>query len=237
MGSSLTRFFALLIGGALMVPTAAEAQSIPSPFSYLEQKQEFGIYGGLLNSGTGRFGYGPSGGPMLGLRYGIELSGPLGVEGVVGIVDASRDIIDPGRVEGDRVIGQADMLLTMIDARIRFSFPGRRSWHNLSPFLTAGGGVVLNSSGQADADQLLLPEDVFDFGTSFFGTLGLGTRWFITDRLALRGDGVFSLWQISTPPGFSDPARDFAAVADAEWLWGHVVHGGTALALVSSTRS
>lgn len=220
MGLSLMRFYTVLVICALLTPVAAMAQTIPSDFSYLEKRQEFGLFGGYMSSGSGRFGYGPTGGPTLGARYGIELSGPMGFEGVIGVVDSQRDVVDPGRDEGDRIVGQADQLLTTIDARIRFSFAGRRSWKQLSPFLTFGGGMVLNSSDTAPADELLLSEDVFDFGTSFYGTLGVGSRWFITERFALRGDGVFSLYKIDTPPGFSDPARGFLNVEEGEWLAG-----------------
>lgn len=175
---------------------------------------------GYMQAASGRFGYAPKGGLMMGLRYGVELSGPLALEGLAGVVDAKRDVIDPGRVEGDRIIGEADARLAVIDGRIRFSFPGRRSWHGLSPFFTAGGGIVFDTSGRSERDDILLPADVFEMGTSFFGTLGLGSRWFLTESIALRGDGVFSLWQVDTPPGFSDPARGFESVEDGEWLWG-----------------
>jgi len=42
----------------------------------------------------------------------------------------------------------------------------------------------------------------------------------VSERFALRGDGVFSLWKIDTPPGFSDPARGFTGVAAGEWVQG-----------------
>jgi len=210
---------ALILFG-LSCPALADAQTIPSPFSYLERGQEFGIFAGHMNSGSGRFGFGPKGGIMAGARYGVELSGPISFEGVVGYVDGERDVVDPGREEGDRIIGQADASILTIDARMKFSFVGRRSWHNLSPFFTAGGGIAIDSSSPSELDRILLPADVFDFGTSFFGTLGLGSRWFLSDAIALRGDWVFSLWKIDTPPGYADPERGFIAVEDGEWVWG-----------------
>lgn len=220
MGSSFNRIAALAVGAWLTLPAAGSAQTIPSPFEYLERRQEAGIFGGVTSVGTGRFGYAPSGGPIFGARYGLELSGPLGLEGVVTFIDSKRDVVDPSRVEENRVIGEADEMLTSIEARLRFSFAGRRMWNRISPFLTLGGGAVLSTSSDDTLDQTLLPEDVFDFGTSFYGTLGLGTRWFVTDRLALRADGVFSLWKVDTPPGYSDPTRAFEEVEDGEWLRG-----------------
>lgn len=210
---------ALAIGlGVGASPT--DAQTIPSPYRYIEARQELGIMAGVLDAATGRFGYGPSGGTRLAARYGVELSGPLSFEGIVGVVDGTRDVVDPGRAEGDRVIGQADSRLTTVEARIKFTFTGRRSWNDLAPFFVFGGGVAFDVAAASELDDILLAEDVFDFGTSFFGTLGIGSRWFLTERFALLGEGTFSLWKIDTPPGFSDPSRGFEGVSDGEWTRG-----------------
>jgi hypothetical protein len=214
------RLSIVTLAGSLLLPVQVRGQSIPSPYQFLEQKQEAGLFSGYLSAETGRFGFGPSGGTLLGGRYGIELTGPLSLEGVLGLISGKRDIINPGRIEGEQLVGEGDVLLTTIDARLRFSFTGARSWHGLSPFLAAGGGVVFDAAGTPEVEADLEPADVFDFGTSFFGTLGAGTRWFLTDTFALRLDGVFSLWGIDTPPGYSDPERGLANVAESEWMSG-----------------
>jgi len=211
---------AVSLMAALLIPGTARAQSIPSSFRFLERKQEVGIYGGYMSANNGRFGYAPTGGTLLGAKYGVEVSGPLAFEGTVGIVDGTRDVIDPSRPEGSRIIGEADVLLTTIDARFRFSFAGQRAWKGFSPFITAAGGVAIDSSPSNELDGELLAGDVFDFGTSFFTSLGLGTRWFVSERIALRADGAFSLWKVDTPPGFSDPDRGFLGVSEGEWLGG-----------------
>lgn len=211
---SFTAVMALAALGA----SAVEAQSVPSPFSFIEKKQEAGLIFGEVDAGTGRFAYAPKGGRLYGGRWGIELSGPLSLEGVATMIDGTRNIVSPGRVEGDRVIGEADVRLTTVDARFKFSLTGDRAWHRLSPFLLAGGGVVFDLEDETETDRTLEPEDRFEFGTSFYGTSGLGVRWFMTDRFALRLDGTFSLWKVGTPPGFSDPAYGFEAVEEDEWL-------------------
>lgn len=220
MRFSIVTYFAAPFMLLMVPPTPGQAQAIPSSFSYVEPKQEIGPYVGPMTAKTGRFGFGPSGGTALGVRYAIQLSGPLSFEGVVGVVDGTRDVIDPGRVEGDRVIGQADALITTIDARFKFSFTGQRAWKRLSPFIVFGGGIALDTSPTSEHDATLLAADVFDFGSSFFGTVGAGTRWFVTERIGVRGDAVFSLWKIGTPPGFSDPERAFENVPEGEWLRG-----------------
>lgn len=221
MRLSPASFPAAVAGLLLLLPLPATGQSIPSPFEYLERRQEAGPFVGLMPVGTGRFDYGPSGGLVYGARYAIELSGPLSFEGMAAGVDATRKVVDPSRVEGDRIIGEVDSPILLLDAGLRFTFTGRRSWHGLAPFIGAGGGIALDMGDTAGLDKRLLPEDVFDFGTSFFGTMSGGTRWFLTDRIAARVDGIFSLWKIDTPPGwFSDPTRGFENVSDGEWVAG-----------------
>ncbi|MGD8320553.1 MAG: hypothetical protein PVJ02_08865 [Gemmatimonadota bacterium] len=201
-------------------PATLSGQNIPSPFRFVETRQEIGVFAGTSSVGTGRFGFGPSGGVNYGARWGIRLSGPLGFEGVGGLISGTRDVINPARLEGDRKIGEANVLLGTVDARLRFTLTGDRSWHALAPFLVAGGGVVFNVGGTQEVDQQLDTQDRFSFGTSFLGTLGGGTHLYLTDRLALRGDAIFSLWKIKTPPGFSNPERGISNVAESEWVGG-----------------
>jgi hypothetical protein len=200
--------------------TAVDGQTIPSAYTYIETRQEIGPYVGHMGAATGRFGYGPSGGLMYGGRYGLQLSGPMSLEGVAGIVSGTRDIINPARPEGDRVIGEGDVRIATIDARLKFSATGDRAWHSLSPFVVFGAGVAFDLADPSVAETALEARDVFEFGTSFFGTLGIGTRWFVSDRVGVQTDGSFSLWRLKTPPGFSDTDRGFDAVEDREWVRG-----------------
>ena len=208
------------LAAALIQAPAAGAQTIPSPFTFIEATQETGLFVGHMSAATGRFGYGPSGGTLFGARYGVGLSGPLSFEGAWGLVSGTRDVINPGRAEGARVVGVGDVLLTTIDARLRFSLTGERAWHGLSPFLAVGIGMVFDLEGSAEADSDLEAEDVFDFGSSLFTTISVGTRLFVSERFTLRTDGVFSIWKIETPPGFSNPLRGFRAVEESEWVRG-----------------
>ena len=203
-----------------LAPSWADAQSIPSPYSYFGAKKETGPVVGYMSAATGRFGYGPPGGALLGLRWGIELTGPLSFETVAGVVSGSRDIVNPGRDEGERKVGEADVQLMTLDARLKFGLTGDRTWHKIAPFIVFGGGMAFDLAGVDPLEDDLAPEDRFAFGNSFFGTLGGGTRWFLTDRFGVRADAVFSLWKLKTPPGFSDPERDFGNVEESEWVRG-----------------
>jgi len=211
---------AVLLLGGLAQASDLQGQTIPSPYRFIEERQEVGLFAGYLDASTGRFGDGPGGGLWLGARYGLELTGPLSLEAVVGAVNGSRDIVSPGRPEGDRVVGEADALITTIDGRLKFSAVGARAWHGLSPFIVLGGGIAFDAAESPATDELLEPDEVFDFGPSFFGTAGFGTRWFLSRGLALRADALFSLWKITTPSGFGDPQFGFEAVEEGEWVRG-----------------
>lgn len=195
-------------------------QTIPSPYRFIDQNQEAGLFAGFLSPGTGRFGFGPKPGPAWGARYSVNVGGPFGLEGAVTHSPTTRDIVDPGRVEGDRVVGDMSSQLVMIDARLRFTLTGNRTWHRLAPFLMTGGGVVFDVSKDNSDEELLLDGDRFSMGTSFVGLLGGGFRWFPVDRFLVRGDLSLFLWRLKTPRGYSDPEREFAGVDQKEWVSG-----------------
>ncbi len=201
-------------------PRALTAQTVPSPYRFLEFRQEAGPFVGFMSPGTGRFGFGPGSGPAWGARYGIDISGPFGLEAVVTHSPTQRDIIDPGRVEGDQVVGEMSSHVVMIDGRLRFSLTGDRAWHGLSPFLFTGGGVAFDVAGDESDLELILSDDRFKFGTTFVGILGSGLRWFPSERFLIRGDFSLSLWRLKTPRGFRDPARAFEGVGEKEWVSG-----------------
>jgi hypothetical protein len=222
--------FSLALAGLFssLMPHQVEGQSIPSPYRFFETRQEAGVFLGVANQGTGRFGYGPSPGLSVGARYGIQLGGPFGLEAVVGYHPTTRDIVDPTRVEGDMVVGEADANIMSFDARIRFSLTGDRSWRGLSPFALIGGGMAWDAAGESEADDLVLPGDRFEFGSRFMTVLGGGVRWFLTERILIRADLTLTMNRLETPKGFLDPDRGLTGVGEKEWVSGPAFSIGTA---------
>ncbi|MEZ4417832.1 MAG: hypothetical protein R3E10_18905 [Gemmatimonadota bacterium] len=207
--------------GALLLAlfhAPARAQTIESPFSFIDKRQAGGLFVGYRSAGTGRFGYGPGPGPIFGAVYDLEVAGPLGLDVVTTINPTTRDVINPDLPEGARVTGSADVLLTSIEALFRFSLTGRRTWHGLSPHLSAGGGMAFESKGAQPDDERVLVDDRFSFGNSFLTTMGGGVRWIPGQRLTFRTDFGFSLWRLETPRGFADPDRAFEGVQEREWV-------------------
>lgn len=215
---------AALVMGAL-APAPSSAQAVPSPYRFVEERQEVGAFAGYLSANTGRFGFGPKGGLWVGGRYGLELAGPLSIEGVAGAVLGKRDVVSPSRPAGDRVVGEGDVIIPTVDGRLKLSLMGARSWNGLSPFLLFGGGVAVDVAEEPAANDLIDADEVFDFGTTFFGTAGLGTRWFISRSIAVRADAVFSLWKLTTPPGFGDPQLGLGPIQRGEWVSGLSITG------------
>ena len=204
----------------LLIPGKREAQTVPSVYQFLEKAQEAGPFVGRVTLSTGRFGYGPKGGLIFGGRYGVHVSGPISLEGAIGVVEGERDIISPGRDEGDRVIGSAEVMMAKVDASLRFSLTGHRTWHGLSPSLIFGGGITFDTAERSPTEETLVAADRFELGKSFVGSLGLSTHWYLSNSIALRGDGLFFLSRLGTPPGFSDEARGFEGVEKGEWVQG-----------------
>lgn len=196
---------------------AAVGQTIPSPYEFFETRQEASAFSGRINPGTGQFGYGPGPGPMFGVRYGLELSGPLSVDGVVSLIPTSREVVDPQRREGDRMIGTADVRLVTAEARFKLSLTGARTWHHINPFVFAGAGAAWDLATSSLVELGLAPADQFKFGTAFLGVLGGGVRWFVGDQWVVRGDGALHLWKLDAPSGFQLVERGFSAVGSSEW--------------------
>ncbi len=213
---------ALALTLAALIGSEARAQTIPSPYRFIDTRQEAGLFaGGNFIVGEGQYGIGPKPGPMIGARYGITIGGPFSLDGVVTYADTERDVKDPDEEGNLTTIGQAPMQLLTIDARIKFNVLGTRTWHKIAPFFLAGAGITFDLAGQSALDQQLLPEDRYDFGNSFAGILGAGTRWFPTERFSFRADLALQLWQQDIPAGY--PLRPLLFDApNSEWIqaWG-----------------
>lgn len=201
----------------LLAPSAAGAQSIPSPYRFVEPGQEANAFTGLFQGDRGRFGFGPGRGLLYGLRYSVHLTNTLALEALGTYIDATRDIVNPALEEGSRVIGEAPADLFFADARLRWSLTGRRTWHGIMPYVFTGGAVGFGMSGITEVDRQLEAPDRYEFGTELGATLGAGFRVHLGDRWALRADGALLLYKIDVPRGYRDPEREFTAVPESEW--------------------
>ena len=217
----------LLFWGA--IPSLLAAQTIPSPYRHIETGQQAGIFAGWMSFDRGRYDLGPGSGIIVGGKYALESTGPLGLEGLLSFFPSTRYVINPRRLEGDRNIGEADALIGTAEACIRLNLMGRRGWNGISPFLYGGGGLAFDFTGARASDETLFAEDRFTFGNSFLGLLGSGVRWIPTRNVQLRADVSLRFWSIDTPEGFQSPEVGFENVPRGEWVKGLAVTVGLAI--------
>lgn len=165
-----------------------------SPFRDLDQKHELTGFAGYLRSQTDPAGVAWRGGPMLGARYELHLGGPGYLFGRVAAVQSQRTVKDPAKPLAERELEERSGQLLVADVGIAFSLTGHKTWHDLSPVVTVGGGVVTDFRG-TDAGG-------FRFGTPFALTVGGGVRWAPAGRLQGRVDLTDYLHRISYPERF-----------------------------------
>ncbi len=191
---------------------------MPSPYRYLEKGQEVSLFAGVLATDAGRFGFGPGDQQLYGARYAVVLSNAFSLEGLTSMTFGPRDVVNPARDEGSRVVDEAEVRLFLIEARLQFALTGRRTWHRLQPFGYLGGGFGFDTLGDQDEDFLLAETDRYEFGNRFTGSFGGGVRYTLTERVHLRLDAGMFLYKLGYPRGWRDVSRGFEGVPEDEWV-------------------
>jgi opacity protein-like surface antigen len=208
-----------LAGLALVLAASpAAAQTVQSPYRFIEAGQEMGLFAGFHDPGRGQFDLNPGGGLLVGARYAIEAVGPIAVEGVGSYMRGTRRVVDPRLPESERVIGESPEELFFLDVRLRMSMTGRRTWHGFTPHILVGIGLAVTTRTAGPFDALLRPQDRFSFGTKFTPSIGGGVRYYVNDGWMLRADGVLNLYRIDTPTGFFDSGFGFEGLPEREWI-------------------
>lgn len=214
--------YALLASLALLLLSTpgAEAQSIPSPYRYIETTQSAGAFAGWLITGKGDDEIGPHSAPLFGGRYTVRLSGPLSGEAGLAASPGQRTVQRRLSAAGDSVeleaVDDVSSLVLIGEAGLRFHVTGPRTWNGLAPYLALTGGGVWDVLGTSEVDEALEESQRVDFGPGFAVGFGAGTDWFLTERLSLRLEARDYLWRLETPPGLTQAQR-------AETQWTHNV--------------
>lgn len=187
---------------ALLAP-ALQAQTIDSPYRFVETSQAIGVYAGNAWTGRGTLELGPASGAIFGARYNLRVTGPFTAEADVMYLSTTRSVLDT--IPADpalRVVGEADMQVLAATVGVRFNITGPRTWNGLQPYVALGGGLAFDLAEDAPAEETL-PEDVqFDLGTRFMATAGGGIDAYIGSRLSARIDARSLLWKLTTPRPF-----------------------------------
>jgi hypothetical protein len=211
----------LATAAGVLVPSALEAQGPgPSPYRFMEGKHEPWVYVAPTGERRGTVDIGPGGGTLFGALYSIEMTGPFAFEAGGFFLSTDRNVRAPnqGRTTLDS-LGTASMIAGGIEARLRFTLTGPRTWNHLAPFVVLGGGAVANLSGRDELEAEIPNELRARFGPSFMGVGGAGVRLFVTDQLLIRGEYTSRLWKMGTPSGFFGlPEETVGPLPTQEWI-------------------
>jgi hypothetical protein len=208
---------ALLAALALLGARAAAAQTIPSPYRYVERAHSVGASIGYLwtdpdvsltDSTSAAMGHASS--PVVSVRYQLRASGPLSIDFTVGASEGTRKLFAPVYNADSTVVTAGDLgvdvpsTIVTADAGLRFHITGNRTWNHLAPFVAGSGGIVADIRGTLDeeAEAELGATEVFRFGPSFAVGAALGTDWFPRPNTSLRLEMQGRLWRMRTPTGF-----------------------------------
>ncbi len=219
----------LLLATLLSVAGAAEAdaQTITSPYAFIEKKKDIGPFIGYMFADRGRVGLGPQAGPLAGLQFSIGLSGPIYFGAYASYFPSERDVIDPSIEQGgSEVIGKTSINLLLLAGQLRLQLTGSRTWHNLVPFFYGGAGAAFDVSSTPSCDFSnrddptcnLDPPERFDFGVSFMGQIGLGVIWLPFRRIGFRLTFDDTIWRLTTPDGYyAETSTIFPVPPKQDW--------------------
>jgi hypothetical protein len=208
---------ALLASALLLGARAAGAQTITSPYQYIEPTQSIGVILGyqwtdseITLPDSSKVPVGPKSAPMYGIRYSIRASGPLTIEGSVTVMPTERQLFDPEFTNDTSAVAIEDLgvavpaTVVSLDAGFRFNITGPRTWNGLAPYVAATAGVVADVRGSFDEEEEAELDDaeLFRFGPSFAVGASLGTDWYASRNTSLRVELTGRLWSLETPSGF-----------------------------------
>ena len=211
--------YALLasLAASILFAAGGSAQTIPSPYRYVEDTQSAGPFGGWLVTDRGDNEIGPHSAPIIGGRYTVRLSGPLSGEVGLATIPTQRTVQQRISATGDslrlQALGDVNSLILLGEAGLRFHITGPRPWTGLAPYASLSAGGVWDALGTSDLEEAVAADQRVEFGPGFAVGAGLGTDWFLSERFVLRVEARDYLWRLTTPIGLTPAARQ----EETEW--------------------
>lgn len=168
---------------------------VTSPFRDLEYKDDLTIFGGL-GGGRDRVGAAPNGGPVLGVRYDLFVSGPAAFTARFVTQLADRDILRTrGVPPAPRLVRSVSQPLYLTDIGVTINLTGRKSWRNVVPSINGGLGLAADFRSASDSSG-------YRFGNRFMLQAGAGIKWHARGRWTLRADLSNYFYNVSYPSSF-----------------------------------
>ena len=195
---------------------SVQAQHITTPYRFLQTSQEVGLYVAHIEAKEGAVGLGAKNGQAYGARYSIRLSNPLTIDVDAMYFPSERAVLDTVVVDSAfKRIGTAKQNLVILLGSARLNLTGARTWHRMLPYVTFGGGGVIETAPDNDNIEKAPVDARFTLSRGFAGTFGAGIELFAGDRIAIRLDGRNVLWKVKTPAAL---LRTSLSMPADEWL-------------------
>jgi hypothetical protein len=185
-------------------PLSAQVGHRPgdSPFRDIRKGHTFTVTGGYFGGSGGQFNIGPHRGEIFGGRYDIRTASTLQIGLAVARGSLDRFIVDPFVRLANRRSGPVRQSVTFAEIALQFNLSGGKSWHRIAPFIGAGMGLAFGTSTPADTSQ-------YKFGRKLYVAPSVGFRFFITDRLHLKGEARAAFWKLKYPATFqAEPTEE-----------------------------
>ncbi len=188
----------LLAGGSTAVAQVGHPPD-RSPYRDLPYGRTFEFQGGYFGGAGGNFGMGPHDGTTYGVRADFRISNPLQLGFSVTYDNLNREVVIPYDSIQKRFKGSYPTSVVMIEGVLQFNLTGRKTWHNLAPYITGSFGIAFGGDVAVDSSA-------YNFGTKAVLAPGMGVRWFLTRKLFIRLETKWNFWKLSYPVGFAfDP--------------------------------
>lgn len=200
------RSFVLVALFAAALPASAQVGYDPahSPFRDLEHRQELTWLVGYLRARHDPASVAPRSATLTGVRYELNLTGPLDLSADLTRSFSERLKLDPAKPAATREQGMQSAPVYAADVALALDLTGRKSWHYLVPQIRAGVGLV---SSRAKDDS-----SGYSFGTPFAFNFGGGLKFVPGGRLQLRMDLTDRIFKLSYPDSYYRKASDNTSV-------------------------
>jgi hypothetical protein len=203
----MRRFFAAVLG-LLPAPLLAQVGHPPdqSPYRDILYKHAVTFIVGQYVGANDPVGVTPQSALSYGVRYETHIGGPAQLVARLQFAPTQTTLINPLLTEGNRVIGQRNVLMSLGDVGIGINLSGNKSWKGLVPSALVTVGLMSD----------FVPEDDFgyNFGTNFSFGVGGGVRYVPRDsRWAYRFDVHQYLSQSGYPGSYFRPSDDGSTAA------------------------